>query len=210
MTFMKKNLLILMMVAMLLPLVAGAQEATKVYQGFSGGMMLHAGYLSGINDNAPVSPQGLTKGIGGAMRVHLWDHLRVGMEGYVSTLNSSSSDARDLLADGSYIRTGFGGLVADLCWREGKWWPYVGAGVGGGAMRGLYILAGNQDDWLPEPQALFNKQSFFYVLPYVGMDFCMTPKMHLTFKADWMLALHDGSLLMPTGPRIYFGFMFCH
>ncbi len=198
------------LVALVLPLALGAQETEKVYQGFSGGMMLHAGYLSGVNPNAPVSPQGLTKGIGGSMRVNLGRLLRVGMDGYVSTLSSGHSDAKDLLADGSYIRTGFGGLLADLCWREGKWWPYFGVGVGGGSMKGLYILSGDQDDWLPETNVLFNKQSFFYAAPYVGADFCMTSKVHLTFKADWMLAIHDGTLLRPTGPRFYFGFMFCH
>ena len=62
----------------------------KVYQGFSGGMMLHTGYQFGQDRHAPVaagrstSPQGATFGIGGALRVHLWQHLRTGFEGYVS------------------------------------------------------------------------------------------------------------------------------
>jgi len=202
--------IIVIILALSLPSMLRAQEAERVYQGFSGGMMLHVGYLSGINENAPVSPKGLTNGIGGAMRVNLWKHLRVGMEGYVSTLGSKHSDARELLADGSYIRTGFGGLLADLCWREGRWWPYFGLGFGGGSMKGLYILEGDQTDWLPEGNVVFNKQSFFYATPYVGTDFCMNSKMHLTFKVDWMMAMHDGALLNPMGPRFYFGFMFCH
>lgn len=77
-------------------------------------------------------------------------------------------------------------------------------------MKGLYILEGNQNDWSPETYALFNKQTFFYVSPFVGTDFCLTPKVHLTVKADWMLSLHDGSLLQPTGMRLFLGFMFCH
>ena len=56
----------------------------KVYQGFSGGMMLHTGYSFGQDKNAPLtadgrstSPQGALFGIGGALRVHLWKYLRL-------------------------------------------------------------------------------------------------------------------------------------
>lgn len=197
--------------ALMLPLFPKAQDAGGTFHGFSGGMMLHSGYLAGASNMAPVSVQGLSNGVGGALRVNLTTHLRVGMEGYVSTLNASSSNARDILADGSYIRTGLGGVLLDICWRKGKLWPYLGVGLGGGAMRGLYILEGNQSDWLPEAQALLNKQPFFYTSPFVGTDFCITTKVHLTLKADWLLALsRGGNLLRPTGPRLYLGFMFCH
>ena len=160
-------------------------EKNKVYQGFSGGMMLHTGYLFGQDGNAPktadgrsCSPQGATFGIGGALRVHLWKHLRTGFEGFVSTMPSAMTDCKDVLKNGSYVRMGCGGVLADCCWRLPKAWPYI--------------------------------QSFFYVTPYVGCDYCMTSKVHLTFRLDWMLAFHKNELRMPTGPRLYFGFMFCH
>lgn len=206
----KYMFIVLSFCALSWPLGLHAQETARVYQGFTGGMVLHAGYLSGIDASAPVTPQGLTTGIGGALRVNLGKLLRVGIDGYVSTLSSNHSNARSVLSDGSYIRTGSGGLLADLCWRQSKWWPYIGFGVGGGSMKGLYILDGSQDDWAPESSAVYNKQSFFYLSPYLGTDFCLTPRVHLTFKVDWMLAVHDGALLKPSGPRGYFGFMFCH
>lgn len=94
-------------------------DSTKVYQGFSGGMMVHAGYLFGQDKNAPrdnqgvlCSPQGATFGLGGALRVHLFKHLRVGGEGFVSTMNSATTDCRQRLQSGSYIRTGWGGVLA--------------------------------------------------------------------------------------------------
>lgn len=66
----------------------------QVFQGFSGGMMLHAGYLFGQDGNAPktpegklCSPQGAAFGVGGALRVHLWKHLRTGFEGFVTTMD---------------------------------------------------------------------------------------------------------------------------
>lgn len=190
---------------------------SKVYQGFSGGMMGHAGYLFGENADAPktdngliCSPQGGTFGLGGALRVHLWKHLRVGGEGFVSTMNSGTTNMKHVLQKGSYIRTGFGGVLMDACWRKEKVWPYIGGSVGGGAMRSLYVLDGNQDDWIAENKAYLHKQSFFYVNPYVGMDWCMTKRVHLTLRMDWMLALSDKQLVLPTGPRFFFGFMFCH
>ena len=189
----------------------------KVYQGFSGGMMLHAGYQFGQDRNAPAtsdgrstSPQGATFGIGGALRVHLWKHLRTGFEGYVSTMPSSMTDVHDILQPGSYVRVGCGGILADCCWRLEKAWPYIGGAIGGGSMKGLYILDGNQDSWTQDPNSTFHKQSFFYVTPYVGCDYCLTRKVHITFRFDWMLAFHRSDLVLPTGPRLYFGFMFCH
>lgn len=190
---------------------------SKVYQGFSGGMMGHAGYLFGENADAPkadngliCSPQGGTFGLGGALRVHLWKHLRVGGEGFVSTMNSGTTNMKHVLQKGSYIRTGWGGVLMDACWRKEKVWPYIGGSVGGGAMRSLYLLDGSQDDWIAENKAYLHKQSFFYINPYVGMDWCMTPKVHMTFRVDWMVALHAGEVVLPTGPRLLVGFMFCH
>ena len=189
----------------------------KVYQGFSGGMMLHTGYLFGIDPQAPVapdgrsySPQGALFGIGGALRIHLWKHLRTGFEGSVSTMYSGATDRSDLLRSGSYVRTGCGGLLADACWRMDKVWPYVGASVGGGAMRSLYMIDGNEYTWDKQQDTYFHRQGFFYVTPYVGCDYCMTPRVHLTFRFDWMLAIHQTQLVLPTGPRLYLGFMFCH
>lgn len=195
-----------------------ANESTvKVYQGFSGGMMAHGGYLFGVNADAPkiadgvvCSPQGGTFGLGGALRVHLWKHLRVGGEGFVSTMNSGTTNMKHVLKEGSYIRTGFGGVAIDACWRKEKVWPYIGGSIGGGAMRSLYVLEGSQDDWAAEDAAYLHKTPFMYVNPYVGLDWCMTKKVHMTFRIDWMVALHEGDVVKPTGPKLLVGFMFCH
>ena len=196
--------------------VVVGKEKMPVFQGYSGGMMLHAGYLFGKNPSAilpsgeSISPQGLTTGIGGSLRINLWKHLRVGCEGYVSTMKCGVTDMKDVLQSGSYVRTGSGGVLADACWRMEKVWPYIGAAVGGGAMRTLSLVDGREEDWQPEELAMLTKQGFGYVNPYVGIDWCMTKRVHLTLRMDWMLALADKQLVLPTGPRFFFGFMFCH
>lgn len=191
-------------------------DKQRIFQGCSGGMMVHAGYLFGqpsgaiLPSGVNISPQGMTYGLGGSMRVNLWKHLRVGMEGFSSNLKTGVSDQRDFLQKGSYIRTGWGGVIADACWRLEKVWPYIGGSVGGGAMRTLSVVEGSQDDWHPEGLAVLHKQGFGYVNPYVGMDYCITKRIHATFRLDWILAFAKEQLVYPTGPRLYVGIMFCH
>ena len=164
--------IILLLCLLLTNSMYAGESQSKVYQGFSGGMMGHASYLFGVNNDAPktpegvlCSPQGGSFGLGGALRVHLWKHLRVGGEGFVSTMNIGTTDMKHILQDGSYIRTGWGGLVVDACWRKEKVWPYIGGSMGGGAMRSLYVLEGSQDDWKAEDAAWLHKTSFFYINP---------------------------------------------
>ena len=204
-------------VLFIISLFAVCVQAGEVYQGFSGGMMVHTGYLFGTDKAAPVatdgrsySPQGGVWGIGGSLRVHLWKHLRTGFEGSVSTMPYEMMDRKDLLKSGSYVRVGCGGILADACWRMDKVWPYVGATMGGGAMRSLYMIDGDENTWDKHADTYFHKQGFFYVTPYVGCDYCLTQRVHLTFRFDWMLATRHNELALPTGPRFYVGFMFCH
>lgn len=212
---MRQKLLIL--VLFLSSHIFATSDSTAIFQGYSGGMLVHCGYLFGHNADAPllttsvpISPQGATFGVGGSLRVNLMRHLRVGFEGFVSTMNSSMTDMHQDLQSGSYIRTGWGGLIADACWRLEKIWPYIGASIGGGAMNSLFVVEGNQMDWQPEETIYLHKQEFLYVAPYVGCDWCMTPRVHITLRMDWMLAMCNNQLLLPTGPRLYIGFMFCH
>ena len=192
------------------------KEKVRVFQGCSGGMMVHAGYLFGqpagaiLPTGEQISMQGLTYGLGGSMRVNLWKYLRVGCEGFSSNLKTGVSDQHAFLQKGSYIRTGWGGVIADACWRMEKVWPFIGGSIGGGAMRTLSIVDGSQDDWQAEGIAILHKQGFGYVNPYVGMDYCITKRIHATFRLDWMLAFANKQLIFPTGPRLYMGIMFCH
>lgn len=197
-------------------LLLAQTDSVAIFQGCSGGMMGHVGYLFGqptaavLPSGESIAMQGMTYGLGGSMRVNLMKHLRVGSEGFSSNVKSGVTDQRDFLQKGSYIRTGWGGLIADACWRLEKVWPYIGGSVGGGAMRTLAVVEGSQDDWQTENTVVLHKQGFGYVNPYVGMDYCITRRIHATFRLDWMLAFADKQLVLPTGPRLYVGIMFCH
>ncbi len=86
--------------AVLLPICGAAAGAPDdggwSYRGFSGGMALHTGWVGGASvrlstpDGRTLPPQavrGLPYGIGGGIRFHFGEHLRVGTEGYGTYLD---------------------------------------------------------------------------------------------------------------------------
>ncbi len=180
--------------------VDSLKTRTRVYQGFSGGMMLHAGYLFDTG-HSDYSASGFTKGIGGAVKIHLWKHLRVGTEGYVSTMN---------LKNDGYIRTFWSGLLLEGWGQYRKVAPYGGLTIGGGSQTDFHLLEGSSGDWIPEGNAVFHKGGFFALDPYIGIEIRVTSRFRLSFKLDWLLAIRNGSLSRPNGPRLYLGFLFGH
>jgi len=195
---MKKVTLIL--ACLLLTLAASAQEK-KLIRGFDGGMMLHTGFLKGTLDPIGYDAKGAPMGIGGAIRLHLGEHFRVGGEGYISTLNQRGN--------GSYLKYGWGGLLVDVYTVIGRLQPYAGLTLGGGAMTTLLMMENPASDWAPIDGTRYHRQGFMAIDPFVGCDFIVSGPMHLTVKLDYLCALSQ-SRLLPHGPRIYFGFLFYH
>ena len=185
---------------LLLAWAVPAQEK-KLFHGFDGGMMVHTGYLSGTLDAIGYEAKGAPIGIGGAIRLHLGEHFRFGTEGYVSSLGQ-----RD---NGSYLKYGWGGLLADFYAVLGKIQPSAGVTLGGGAMTTLLMFEEPATAWAPIDGTRYHKQGFMAVDPFVGCDFIVSGPMHLTLKVDYLCALSAAKLL-PHGPRVYFGFLFYH
>ena len=183
----------------------GTAQEKKFIKGFSGGMMLHSGYQSGGDNPYNYSPKGATFGIGGVARLHLSDHFRTGFEGYFSTLGLKKD-----LVKGSHNKLFWTGILADWYWKAGRFYPYVGASFGGGMETAYYMFEGDSHDWYPEANAVFNKQPFFAVDPFVGCDIAVGEALRVTVKADWLMAIRSTGLNRPHGPRFYFGFIFAH
>ena len=176
---------------------ASAQDSVRRVR-FSGGMMLHTGYLSGDIAAVGFHAAGAPFGLGGVIRFHFLDHLRVGGEGYVSKLSQ--------LHNGSYIRLGWGGLLIDGYWQLERWKPYVGITVGGGSLSTLLVRNGDAKDWQSESDALLHNAAVMIIDPFVGVEFAITKSMHLTLKADYIIPLNSRDC--PTGVRFYLGFIF--
>lgn len=180
----------------------GEKQGRKVLQGFDGGMMVHAGYLRGNLEQIGYDAKGVPVGLGGVIRLHLGKHFRVGGEGYVSNLGQ--------LKNGSKLKYGWGGILADAYMNIGRLRPYVGVTVGGGAMTTLLMTEKPSEDWAQINGTYYNKQGFLAVDPFVGFDISVIGPMHITLKADYLLPVGAGFEMLPHGPRVYFGFIFSH
>ena len=204
---MKKIFLIIIMLGVTThaAMAAGAADDKKFIKGFSGGMMVHTGYLSGCDNPFGNDLNGATFGIGGVAKLHLSDHFRAGFEGYFSNMGLKKD-----IQSGSFNKMFWTGLLADWFWKAGKFYPYIGATVGGGMETAYYMFEGDKQDWNPEPFAVYNKKPFFAVDPFIGVEYAVGEALRLTLKADWLLAINNDGLNRPMGPRIYFGFIFAH
>ena len=202
----------------------------KILTGFSGGMMLHGGYAFSSNPQElfrngsfPTTGQqlkdlpsdGVTIGLGGALRLHLIDHIHIGGEGHVSTM--------PLMSSGSNIRMGWGGVFCDFYLNFPIVRPLIGAVIGGGNMKRLYVPQDMEKAFGAQGvtyNASYTTTSFFLLDPYIGLEIDLG-KLALLIKADYALPFgSNGSILQqevkwsnfitPSGPRLYVGVMFGH
>ena len=113
------------------------------------------------------------------------------------------------LNNGSYVKYGWGGLLGDFYWRLGRFIPYVGLTIGGGTNTNLLILGEKQGIWEPVENTYYNKRGFFALDPFLGCDFVVSESFHLTLKTDWLNCINK-TYRIPSGPRLYLGFIFYH
>ena len=179
------------------------------YSGFSGGMMIHSGYLQSNNfeitniNNESISKnkiKGFPFGIGGAARLHFGKHIRVGGEGYVSDIKYNSN--------GSYFSTSWGGLLVDCIWQFKRFAPFAGLLVGGGNSKNLTLNKDYGNDFVIENNASFREYSFLAIAPFIGVEYAINSKIRLTLKADYLVNINNPQNDFATGPRIFLGFMF--
>lgn len=184
---------------------SGGRGFDLSYRGFSGGMMLHTGYANCGTITIGGTEQkmaGMPSGIGGALRVRFGEHLRVGTEGYVSSLGYGDF--------GSSLSIVWGGLLVDWAWKMGKFTPYAGVTIGGGSVENLTLTTEPEVDMLPEIGTSYRNYAVGVVVPFVGVEYPLTERMSLTVKGDYMLPLGTRSVDFPSGIRGYVGFMFNH
>lgn len=205
---MKRYLTIISAIILAYCLPAAGQQAdsSKVIKGFSGGMMVHTGYLSGGDmPGSTFAPQGATFGIGGVARLHFTKHFRAGFEGYFSNMPITEGTAK-----GSYNKVFWAGALVDWFWKAGRLYPYTGITVGGGTETSFYMFEGDKHSWEPKDNVIFHKQPFFAIDPFIGVEYKVSTALRLTLKADWLTAIRSEGINRPYGPRLYFGFIFAH
>ena len=167
--------------------------------------MVHGGYQYGGDNPYGLSISSFTYGIGGCAKLQFTKHLRAGFEGYFSTAPLSRG-----VESGSHNKLFWTGALVDWFWKCGKFYPYIGATIGGGMETALYMFQGDKHDWKAEEMVVLHKQPFFAFDPCVGVEYAVGKALRLTLKADWMIAINSDGLNRPIGPRFYFGFIFAH
>jgi len=178
-------------------------EKKMSFRGYSGGMMLHTGYLSGgvVNTSNPLEKtkiQGMSWGVGGCLRFHFGKHLRIGGEGYNSTLHYGKNK--------SYIALSWGGLLADCQWRIDKFTVFLGGTIGGGSVKNITVL----DNSTTGKNAAYRKYPVMVATPFVGMEYTLTPRLRLIAKADHVFSISKRQPDFATGIHVYAGVVFCH
>ena len=182
------------------------------FSGYSGGMMIHTGYVQGSpfsltmpdgHNTVEMKMKGVPYGIGGTVKLQFGKHLRAGFEGYVTTLNYGGN--------GCHESIGWGGLLADCVWMFGKWTIFAGGTVGGGSVKNLTLLEKPDSDFLVENATTsYRKYGFVALTPFVGVEYAVLERIHLVLKTDGLFNVSNFQPDFVTGPRIYFGVMFCH
>ncbi len=183
-------------------------QSTMQYRGFSGGMALHSGYVQSkpfhikTIEGVDLSQQirGATLGIGGSMRFHFGNHLRVGMEGYGSTVEYGEYK--------SFSTIGWGGVLLDYAFPIKRYTPYIGITFGGGSVENLIIPDANDSDFLAEKCTLLRRYGFIAVTPFIGCEFTITDHMRINLKLDYIFNVSNKQLDFPYGIRFYIGFAF--
>ncbi|MDD2214984.1 MAG: hypothetical protein PHE41_00195 [Eubacteriales bacterium] len=172
-------------------------------------MMIHSGYVSSesyslINSTGDLvsrhNMHGTPFGIGGSIKIHLSDHFRLGSEGYVSTLSYDNN--------GSFASVGWGGILADRIWQLDKIAPFIGICIGGGSFKNLTLNSNYGDDYIVESNLSYRKYSFMAVTPFVGMEYAITDKVRLVFKADYLMNVSNFQKDFLRGIRLFAGFSF--
>lgn len=97
----------------------------------------------------------------------------------------------------------------------------VGLVLSGGGAKGIThigIIQALEENGIPIDyitgtsctKAYFHKEPFVAIDPFIGCDYIVSEKLHLTLKIDYLNGIGGKELYLPTGPRAYIGFIFCH
>lgn len=208
---MKRFLTLVLLITLFSNYSFGQEKKTSAlkYNGFSGGMMLHTGFVSSnsyhltsgnISNNVKI--KGMPTGIGGAIKINFGKHLRIGTEGYSSSIKYSND---------SFSNIGWGGLLADLKWKIKRFNPFFGATIGGGVVKNLTILEELDLDYIIEDSNVsYRHYGFVALAPFCGVEYSLTERINIIFKVDYLMNINNPQDDFVKGPRIYAGFMFCH
>ncbi len=208
-----RNISVLICIALLsLSLQAAGNNDSFRFIGYSGGMMVHGGYIQSniftIHSGAisqDFQIKGFGNGLGGTAKFNFGtehDQLRIGMEGYGTKVAYKPKP--------SYSRIGWGGLTLDYIHqsKKGRVHPFIGCTIGGGGVKNHLLSEGSASDFEAEAIGIMHKYAFFTVTPFVGIEISIAKRVRVVIKADYLTDLSGNSPDFPSGIRLYAGILF--
>ena len=205
---MKRILLSIIILFIQITLFAENPEKKFAFAGYSGGMMVHTGYMKSadflITDTEGNTHrkhiEGMPFGLGGALKFQFGKHFRVGAEGYTTKIVYDKQ--------GSTFRQGWGGILIDGVWQFGKWTPFTSVCFGGGKVTNLVFLKTPSSNYIADARVASQQYPIFLFNPSLGLEFSITPKLKLVFKTEYQVSLTKKNLDYPNAVRFYLGVFF--
>jgi hypothetical protein len=185
-----------------------AETAKKFeYKGYTGGMFVHSGQIksksfdvtNSLGETSAHQIKNLTFGLGGKLAFQFGNHLRIGLEGYNSTVTYGDYKS-------SYA-VGWGGLLAEYLYETRQISYFLGATFGGGSVKNL-VVTEPQTLNFQTSEVLRRQYNTAILAPYYGAELKLTNKLRLVCKADYLFSLSNQQNDWGRGFRWYIGINF--
>ena len=74
----------------------------------------------------------------------------------------------------------FAGILTDYTWTWGSFAPHLEITLSGGNTTDFLMIEGSGKDRQPKDKAYFHKSPFVAIAPFIGCDYIVSEKLHLT------------------------------
>jgi hypothetical protein len=177
------------------------------FKGYTGGMFVHSGQIksktfevtNSLNETSAHQIKNLTFGLGGKLVFQFGHHLRIGLEGYNSTVTYGDYK--------SSYSIGWGGFLAEYFYETKLISYFSGATFGGGSVKNL-VVTEHQALNFQTSEILRRQYSTGIIAPYYGAEIKLTPKLRLVYKADYLFPITNKQDDWGRGFRWYIGINF--
>ena len=174
---------------------------------YTGGMFYHSGHIKSnpfeiTNKQGEISihqVKGLTFGLGGKLSFQFGNHLRVGIEGYGSSVTYGPHK--------STYSVGWGGGLTEFFYETTKVAYFLGATMGGGSVENL-VVTERQTLGFKTSEILRRQYSTIIIAPYYGAEIKLTRRIRFVYKADYLLPVTNKQPDWGRGFRWYVGINF--
>jgi hypothetical protein len=177
------------------------------FKGYTGGMFIHSGLIksddfevtNSLGETSAHRIKNLTFGLGGKLVFQFGNHLRLGLEGYNSSVNYGDYK--------SSYSIGWGGLLAEYFHETRMASYFFGTTFGGGAVKNL-VVTESQTLNFQTSEILRRRYETGIIAPYYGAEIKLTQKLRFVYKADYLFPITNKQNDWGRGFRWYVGINF--